>query len=57
MEESGESYDRIPHREGIEKEENGLSPRHAILEAAHGRLRPILLTTTTTIGGLLPLSF
>ncbi|MFQ6115130.1 MAG: efflux RND transporter permease subunit, partial [bacterium] len=39
----------------IEIEENGLEPPRAIIEAAQRRLRPILLTTATTIGGLLPL--
>ncbi len=41
----------------IEIEENGLEPRLAMVEAAQRRLRPILLTTATTIGGLLPLYF
>ncbi len=39
----------------LEIEENGLAPYPAILEAARQRLRPILLTTVTTIGGLVPL--
>ncbi len=39
----------------IEQEENGREPREAIIEAAQRRLRPILLTTATTIGGLIPL--
>ena len=39
----------------IEQEENGLAPDQAVLEAAQQRLRPILLTTATTIGGLIPL--
>ncbi|MDH3207769.1 MAG: efflux RND transporter permease subunit, partial [Gemmatimonadota bacterium] len=39
----------------LEQEENGRGPQAAILEAAQRRLRPILLTTATTIGGLLPL--
>ena len=34
---------------------NGLPPPRAIIESAQRRLRPILLTTCTTIGGLLPL--
>lgn len=41
----------------IEQEEHGLEPQRAIIEAAQKRLRPILLTTATTIGGLLPLYF
>jgi multidrug efflux pump subunit AcrB len=41
----------------IEIEENGLSPAQAVIHAAQQRLRPILLTTATTIGGLLPLWF
>ena len=39
----------------IEIEENGLEPKRAVVEAAQRRLRPILLTTGTTIGGLIPL--
>ena len=39
----------------IEIEENGLEPQQAIVEAAQRRLRPILLTTATTMGGLVPL--
>ncbi len=39
----------------IEIEQNGHEPPRAILEAAQRRLRPILLTTLTTVGGLIPL--
>ena len=39
----------------IEMEEHGLDPKRAIVEAAQRRLRPILLTTATTMGGLVPL--
>ncbi len=39
----------------IEIEDNGLTPQRAIIEAAQRRLRPILLTTFTTILGLIPL--
>jgi multidrug efflux pump subunit AcrB len=39
----------------IEIEDNGLSPARAVVESAQKRLRPILLTTGTTVGGLLPL--
>ena len=39
----------------IEREEKGLEPARAVVEAAQRRLRPILLTTATTVGGLLPL--
>ena len=39
----------------IEIEEFGLEPARAIIEAAQRRLRPILLTTATTMGGLMPL--
>ncbi len=39
----------------IEQRENGLSPQRAIVESAQRRLRPILLTTMTTLGGLIPL--
>jgi multidrug efflux pump subunit AcrB len=41
----------------IEIQENGLSPRDAVLTAAQQRARPILLTTGTTVAGLLPLWF
>ena len=39
----------------IEIEQNGLEPRRAVIEAGQRRLRPILLATTTTVGGLIPL--
>ncbi len=39
----------------IEIEEHGRDPQRAILESAQRRLRPILLTTATTVGGLFPL--
>ncbi len=39
----------------IETKERGLEPRRAIVEAAQRRLRPILLTTATTVCGLMPL--
>ncbi len=39
----------------IEIDENGLEPASAVVEAAQRRLRPILLTTATTMGGLIPL--
>ncbi|SCY71995.1 efflux RND transporter permease subunit [Desulfoluna spongiiphila] len=39
----------------IEIEENGLEPGDAVVVAAQRRLRPILLTTLTTVGGLIPL--
>ncbi|NKB71869.1 MAG: MMPL family transporter [Candidatus Latescibacteria bacterium] len=39
----------------IEIEERGLDPARAVVEAAQRRLRPIVLTTGTTIGGMLPL--
>jgi multidrug efflux pump subunit AcrB len=42
-------------RIAIEINENGHPPDRAIIEAAQRRLRPILLTTGTTICGLLPL--
>jgi multidrug efflux pump subunit AcrB len=42
-------------RIGIEIDENGLQPTRAIVEAAQRRLRPILLTTATTVCGLMPL--
>ncbi len=39
----------------IEIEDNDLAPPRAVIEAAQRRLRPILLTTATTVGGLIPL--
>lgn len=39
----------------IEIEDHGLEPQQAILESTQRRLRPILLTTVTTLGGLIPL--
>ena len=39
----------------IEIKQNGLDPRDAVLTACKQRLRPILLTTATTIGGMAPL--
>ncbi len=39
----------------IEIEENGLNSTNAIFEACQQRLRPILPTTATTLGGMLPL--
>jgi multidrug efflux pump subunit AcrB len=39
----------------LEIEVNGLAPQHAIIEAAQRRMRPILLTTATTVFGLIPL--
>ncbi len=41
----------------IEIEDNGLAAFDAIIEAAQRRLRPILLTTATTVFGLMPLHF
>lgn len=39
----------------IEIDENNLNPADAIVTAAQQRFRPILLTTATTMGGLVPL--
>ena len=39
----------------IETDDNGLDPAAAILTATRQRVRPILLTTATTVAGLLPL--
>ncbi|MEM6485159.1 MAG: efflux RND transporter permease subunit [Pseudomonadota bacterium] len=39
----------------LEIDENGLDPKDAIITAAQQRARPILLTTSTTIGGMIPL--
>ncbi|MET2949303.1 efflux RND transporter permease subunit [Vibrio owensii] len=43
--------DRIDY----EKAENGRNPYEAVVEAAKRRMRPILLTTMTTIVGMIPL--
>jgi multidrug efflux pump subunit AcrB len=39
----------------IEIEDNGLSPQRAVIESGQRRLRPIVLTTFTTLGGMIPL--
>ena len=39
----------------IEKSEGGLSPPHAVIQAAQQRFRPIMLTTATTVASLIPL--
>lgn len=39
----------------VEISENGLNPVHAVVMSAQSRFRPILLTTITTLCGLLPL--
>lgn len=39
----------------LEMDEFGRHPQDAIIQAAQRRLRPILLTTATTVGGLIPL--
>ena len=41
----------------IELDENGLEPQQAVIMAAQRRFRPILLTTATTVAGLMPLWF
>ena len=41
----------------LEIEDNGRSPAEAVIESAQRRLRPILVTTATTVGGLMPLWF
>ncbi len=42
-------------RINVELEENGRTPPEAVIEACQQRLRPILLTTCTTVGGMFPL--
>ena len=39
----------------IEIEERGMTPRDAVVSACQQRLRPILLTTATTVFGMMPL--
>ncbi|WP_197473928.1 efflux RND transporter permease subunit, partial [Oleiphilus sp. HI0066] len=41
----------------LEINDNGLAPYDAIVMAGKRRLRPILLTTATTVLGMLPLYF
>lgn len=45
----------IVHQSLNHMREDGMSPRQAILESVRTRIRPIFMTTTTTILGLLPL--
>lgn len=40
----------------LKRREDGLDPERAALDAGRSRLRPILMTTSTTILGLLPLA-
>ena len=42
-------------RINLEIKQKGLAPEQAVLSACKERLRPILLTTATTVGGMLPL--
>lgn len=42
-------------RINIERDQNGRSAPDAVIEACQQRLRPIMLTTCTTVGGMLPL--
>jgi len=44
----------IDQVQGLRRE--GLSREQAIIEAAEGRMRPILMTALTTIGGLIPMA-
>ncbi|MDX9859145.1 MAG: efflux RND transporter permease subunit [candidate division Zixibacteria bacterium] len=46
-------HDRIR----IERGDNGLDAPLAVVEVCQRRLRPILLTVATTIGGLIPLAY
>ena len=45
----------IVHQSLIHMREDGLAPREAILESVRSRIRPIFMTTATTVLGLLPL--
>ena len=45
----------IIDRIGIESDRYGLDPRRALVGAVQRRFRPILLTTVTTVAGLVPL--
>ena len=50
------SFMRFGDRIRIEIEDNKLEPPRAVIMSAQRRLRPILLTTATTVAGLLPLA-
>ena len=52
-------YQRLHHMVMFYKRlvESGLATREAVIEAACQRLRAVLLTSLTTIGGLTPLMF
>lgn len=39
-----------------QQRERGLNAHHAMLEAGHTRLRPILMTAVSTIGGVIPIA-
>lgn len=39
-----------------QQRERGLNAHHAMLEAGHTRLRPILMTAVSTIGGVVPIA-
>ena len=54
---TGRASPHLLDRINVEIKENGLHPTRAIVESAQRRLRPIVLTTATTVGGLLPLWF
>ena len=45
----------IVHQSLNHMREDGMSPTSAILESVRTRIRPIFMTTTTTVLGLLPL--
>ena len=45
----------IIHQSLNHMREDQMAPREAILESVHSRVRPIFMTTTTTILGLMPL--
>ncbi|TWT29402.1 Multidrug resistance protein MdtB [Posidoniimonas corsicana] len=45
----------IVHQSLIHLREDGMTPRDAILQSVRTRIRPIFMTTTTTVLGLLPL--
>jgi len=45
----------IVHQSLNHMREDGMTPRDAILESVRTRIRPIFMTTTTTVLGLLPL--
>ena len=45
------------HRQANGKELHGAARQSLIIKAASGRLRPILVTSITTLGGVIPMAY